>query len=163
MSDEERAGIEAMRGMPVDDARGVMREQMGQMIPAGVTDEVWQAMLAGSNADAPVLADPATRERLKAMMRHAFAQGLDGMIDDILGYTLRPWGFEPGDVDARTLLVYGGNDPVANSAHGWWWQQRLAAARLEMMPGAGHLLVVPRWGRVVSHLAPGTLAVTHRG
>jgi pimeloyl-ACP methyl ester carboxylesterase len=26
---------------------------------------------------------------------------------------------------------------------------------LEMAPGAGHLLVIPRWSRVLSHLAPG--------
>jgi pimeloyl-ACP methyl ester carboxylesterase len=160
MADEERAGIAAMRGMPLDQARSVLRGQMSQAFPNGVTEEVWSMMLAASAADAAELQDPAASARLGGMMRQAFTQGLDGMVDDVLGYTLQPWGFEPDDVDAPTLLLYGGSDPVAGSAHGRWWQQHLPHARLEMAPGAGHLLVVPQWGRVLSHLAPGTLTDT---
>jgi hypothetical protein len=33
-------------------------------------------------------------------------------------------------------------------------QRRLPDARLEMAPGAGHLVVIPRWVRLLSHLAP---------
>jgi pimeloyl-ACP methyl ester carboxylesterase len=52
------------------------------------------------------------------------------------------------------LLIFGAADPVAGSRHGRWWQRALPDARLEMAPGAGHLVIVPLWGRVLRHLAP---------
>jgi pimeloyl-ACP methyl ester carboxylesterase len=58
-------------------------------------------------------------------------------------------------VVAKTLL-YGSVDPVAGSRHGAWWQKRLPNARLEVVPGAGHLLILPMWARTLSHLAPGS-------
>jgi hypothetical protein len=88
------------------------------------------------------------------MLRAAFAQGARGLAADIAGYCLQPWGFEPEAVRAKTLLLYGSHDPVADPRHGRWWQSRLPDARLEVAPGAGHLLVIPMWARVLSHLAP---------
>jgi hypothetical protein len=38
--------------------------------------------------------------------------------------------------------------------HGSWWLQQLPDARMEVAPAAGHLLVIPLWHRVLSHLAP---------
>jgi pimeloyl-ACP methyl ester carboxylesterase len=76
------------------------------------------------------------------------------MAADIAGYCLRPWGFEPAEVRAKTLLLYGSRDATAGPRHGSWWQERLRDARLEVVPGAGHLLVIPMWARVLSHLAP---------
>jgi hypothetical protein len=39
--------------------------------------------------------------------------------------------------------------------HGRWWQSHIAGSRLETVPGAGHLLIIPMWKRVLSFLAPG--------
>lgn len=55
---------------------------------------------------------------------------------------------------AKTLLLYGSADSQTDSAHGRRWQRRLPNARLEMVPGGGHELLVPMWARVLSHLAP---------
>ena len=57
---------------------------------------------------------------------------------------------------AKTLLLYGSKDPLAAPRHGRWWQERLPNARLEVVPGEGHLLVAPAWRRVLSHVAPGS-------
>jgi pimeloyl-ACP methyl ester carboxylesterase len=73
---------------------------------------------------------------------------------------LQPWGFEPEAVRAETLLLYGTGDPVANPRHGRWWQSRLPSAQLEVVVGAGHLLIVPTWARVLSHLAPDCTQLT---
>jgi pimeloyl-ACP methyl ester carboxylesterase len=90
------------------------------------------------------------------MLGEAYAQGAVGMAADIMSYCLRPWGFEPGEVHVKTLLLYGANDPVAGSRHDSWWQKQLPNARLEMVPDAGHMLVLRVWERALSHLAPGT-------
>ena len=57
-------------------------------------------------------------------------------------------------VEAKTLLLFGTADPQTGSRHGSRWQRRLANARLEMVPGGDHDLLVPMWPRVLSHLAP---------
>ena len=84
------------------------------------------------------------------MLRAAFVQGADGLAADIAGYCLQPWGFEPETVLADTLLLYGSRDPLADPAHGRWWQERLPNARLEVAHGAGHLVVISMWTRALA-------------
>jgi hypothetical protein len=88
------------------------------------------------------------------MLRAAFAQGATGLAADIAGYCLRPWGFEPEEVEAKTLLLYGSRDPMAGPRHAQWWRERLPNARLEFAPDAGHLALIPLWSRALSHLTP---------
>jgi hypothetical protein len=89
------------------------------------------------------------------MLEAAFVQGARGLAADIAGYCLQPWGFGPDAVQAKTLLLYGSRDPLAGPQHGRWWHSRLPDAHLEVAPEAGHLLVIPMWSRVLSHVAPG--------
>jgi pimeloyl-ACP methyl ester carboxylesterase len=69
--------------------------------------------------------------------------------------TVDPLEFDPSDVPAKTLLVYGGREAGGVSAHGRWWQRNLPSARLEMTPDAVRLLD-ERWSGILSHLAPRT-------
>lgn len=57
-------------------------------------------------------------------------------------------------VAAKTLLLYGTADPETGNRHATLWQRRLATARVEMVPGGTHELLVPMWARTLSHLAP---------
>ncbi len=57
-------------------------------------------------------------DRLAAMMKAAFAQGLTGVTSDLAGYTMQSWGFEPQDVQAKVLLLYGSEDARVDSRHG---------------------------------------------
>jgi len=92
------------------------------------------------------------RERLAEMLRAAFVQGTRGLAADIAAQSLQPWGFDPQEVQAETLLLYGSRDPVADPQHGRWLESRLPDAQLEIVPGAGHLVIVTGWSRVLSHL-----------
>ena len=87
------------------------------------------------------------------MLRAAFVQGATAWPP-----TSRVTACSRGDSSrrrrAKTLLLYGSRDPLAGPRHGRWWNERLPDARLEVAPGAGHLLVIPMWARVLSHLAP---------
>jgi pimeloyl-ACP methyl ester carboxylesterase len=78
------------------------------------------------------------------------------MAMDIAGYGLQPWGFDPGQVHQKTLLICGVRGPLAGSNHGRWWQQRLPDARLELVPDGGHFVALPMWTRILSFLAPRT-------
>jgi pimeloyl-ACP methyl ester carboxylesterase len=151
--DEHAAGLEAMRDLPPDQVHAALAGMLGS--PSDGDDPV--AGLGAGPADAAALALPGARERLAAMLAEAGRQGGLGVAQDVAGYCLRPWGFDPADVRARTLVVQGDADPVIGTAHARWWQRSLPSARLEVAPGAGHLVLLPLWGRVLSHLAPGSL------
>jgi pimeloyl-ACP methyl ester carboxylesterase len=150
---EQRQAVEALRGLPAAEARA----QLAAKIPWGNPPfEALLSFLARGPADDAALTLPGVSARLQRMLTAAFHQGTSGLASEILGYCLHPWGFEPSDVSAKTLCLYGSADPIAGAKHGSWWQKNLPQARLEMVPGAGHLLAIPMWYRVLSHLAPGS-------
>ncbi len=150
---EQVDAVESLRGKASEEYAALV-EQLAQAFPGGVVSirpEDLLPLLGGGPADEGALARPGARDRLDGMLAGAHAQGLLGVASDIVGYTLLPWGFEPGDVRAKVLLLYGAEDPIANHRHGSWWQQHLPDARLEIVPDAGHLLVIPMWDRVLSY------------
>ncbi len=144
-----------------DDAIAQLSEmlegQLGPVLQAPPDGRVPLDAVGASEIDDAVLELPGARDRLERMMRDAVAQGTRGLAADILSYTARPWGFDVGSVKAKTLIVNGQADAIAGNAHATWYQRALADARVEMFPQRGHLVIIPAWGRVLSHLAPGAI------
>jgi pimeloyl-ACP methyl ester carboxylesterase len=154
LGDDERDELERLRCLAPGEAHARLAERLGSVIPEDPhsPDALW--LLGAGAADEASLRADGVRARLGEMLRAAFVQGARGLAADIAGYCLQPWGFEPEAVQAETLLLYGSRDPLAGPRHGRWWSSRLPNARLEVVPGAGHLLVVPMWARVLSHFSP---------
>ncbi|WP_213815504.1 alpha/beta fold hydrolase [Glaciihabitans sp. dw_435] len=67
--------------------------------------------------------------------------GIGGMADDDLAY-VRPWGFDPADVRAPTLLMHGTADRVVPVAHGEWLARHCAGAEFWRREGDGHISVL---------------------
>jgi pimeloyl-ACP methyl ester carboxylesterase len=89
---------------------------------------------------------------LSLMFDAAYKQGPIGVLADTAGVLLQPWGFEPSDVRAKTLLVYGSEDRLVEPRHGKWWKKQLPDARYEEVGDTGHLVIRPMWRRIVAHL-----------
>jgi pimeloyl-ACP methyl ester carboxylesterase len=151
--DEYKAGIEALRGASAADAHAALTAAMGPMVESLAGDDRF-AVLGVGEADGAVMARPGVADRLRGMLDETFAQGAAGMVADVAGYTLQPWGFEPADVTADVLLGYGADDPLGEP-HGRWWEQELPKAHVEVVPDVGHMVVVPFWGRALEHVTPG--------
>jgi pimeloyl-ACP methyl ester carboxylesterase len=151
---EERDELERLRGLAPEQAHAELGERLGSLVPEDPHSPEALWLLGAGSADEAALRADGVRARLGEMLRAAFVQGVRGLAADIAGYCLQPWGFEPDAVQAKTLLLYGSHDPIADPRHGRWWQSRLPDARLEVAQGAGHLLLIPMWARVLSHLAP---------
>jgi len=139
--------------LPASDALeklgAALLSQHGGRLPGSDPENVPLDELGVSDADAAALERPGVRERLQNMMRDAYRQGTVGVATDILSYTARPWGFEPSDVRAETLLVYGQEDPIAGMSHAEWYTGQIQDAALLPVPHAGHLLAVSEWSRVL--------------
>lgn len=152
---EEQAGIEAMRGASADVVTAEFAARMAPLAALDPASEAALELLGAGPGDADLMSDRAARERLRGMVASGFAQGAIGMAADVAGYTLRPWGFDAAEVQAKTLLLFGTRDPIGGSRHGRWWQRHLPDARLEMVPGAGHLAIMSMWDRALSFLVAG--------
>ena len=152
---EQRQQLELLRGSAPDEVHATLGELLGSLVPDDPHAPEALRLFGAGSADEQALRTDGIAARLGEMLRAAFVQGSRGLAADIAGYCLQPWGFEPEDVQAETLLLYGSHDALADPRHGRWWQSRLPNAHLHMASGAGHLLVVPMWARVLSYLAPG--------
>jgi pimeloyl-ACP methyl ester carboxylesterase len=155
VSPAQRAALERLRAEDPGRVHAALADQLGSLVPQDTSSPEAMWLLGAGQADQDSLRGDGAAVRLGEMLRAAFAQGARGLAADIAGFCLHPWGFEPAAVLARTLLVYGSHDPVAGPGHGRWWEARLPYAQLEVAPGAGHLLIVSAWSRILSHVAPG--------
>lgn len=151
---EQREEFERLRGLAPEEVHAALGERLGSVVPDDPHSPEALWLLGATGADEAALRTDGVRARLGEMLEAAFVQGVRGLAADIAGYCMQPWGFEPEAVQAETVLLYGSRDPLADPRHGRWWLSALTNARLEVVPEAGHLLVVPMWGRVLSHLAP---------
>lgn len=75
------------------------------------------------------------------VVRPAMAGGPGPLIDDDLA-AVAPWGFDPADVAAPTLLLHGGSDRVVPSSHSEWLTTRCPSAELRIFPDDGHISVL---------------------
>jgi pimeloyl-ACP methyl ester carboxylesterase len=152
--EEQWQNLKALRDLPPSEVHGRLVAQLDGYLPTESPAESLLTMLGRSPADDEALTRPGAIDRLTQMLEAAFIQGTIGLAADIAGYCLCPWGFKAADVQAKVLCLYGSRDPIAGSRHGNWWQKNLPNARLEMVPGIGHLLMLSMWPRVLSFLAP---------
>jgi pimeloyl-ACP methyl ester carboxylesterase len=90
--------------------------------------------------DREVLARPEVLSLVLEDVVEAVREGGRGWIDDDLAF-VRPWGFAPEDVRAETRLWHGELDVLAPAGHSRRLAERIPGAHLEIVPGAGHLLV----------------------
>lgn len=150
ISDQQREGLQALRGLSAPETHAALQAQLEPMIPDHAADALeW---LGYSPADDAALALIGVKDRVVAMLTAAFTRRGTGLAADLAGYMIQPFDVELSDVQAKTLCLYGAGDPVTNHRHGRWWQQHLPNARLEMSPDAGHFVAIALWNRVLSHL-----------
>lgn len=128
-------------------------ERMGALIPHPGSEADGTGLLSLGPADEEALARPGVRERLSDMVRDAFRQGARGLAADVLAFSVRGWGFDPAQVRARTLILSGAGDPVVSPAHARWYGDRIPDSTVEIVPDAGHLVIIPAWERALEFLA----------
>ena len=71
----------------------------------------------------------------------ATANGPAALIDDDLAY-VAPWGFDPAQVRAPTLLMHGEADRMVSAAHSTWLARQIPSAELRLYPEEGHVSVL---------------------
>jgi pimeloyl-ACP methyl ester carboxylesterase len=157
---ERVTAVVAMSGLAPYPARESGLDFFAGMTPGGAAElraaaegrQALERRLARDEYD-PEMFTPKDHETLEGewswiarIAGKALDGGIEGMVDDDLAY-VKPWGFEPGEVKLRTLIVHGDQDRVVPVAHARWLAARLPAAELRIAPGDGHVSVLPTAAR----------------
>ena len=141
--DEFRPALEAMRAEPAN-ALGMLLAALDGTAPS-------PALVCGGPADdAALRANRRFARRVDQMLERAFTQGCAGMATDLVAQHLSPWGFEASDVRQPVELVYGDADPMVGLDHGRYWASALPNANLQIVEGAGHLVVRHAWNELLN-------------
>jgi pimeloyl-ACP methyl ester carboxylesterase len=120
---------------------------------AWLAGDGWESMFQESwgEADDRVLADPATLEAMKALMREAARQGSVGLAaDDIAEYS--PWGFSVEDISQPIHIWSGASDFMVGQNHADYYAATISQATLVTFADAGHLLPIGHFGDILTAL-----------
>lgn len=133
-------------------ARSAMLERTAWFArdPESLLRDSWQEAPSGQPDDT-LRRQPAVREMLLAMMRHAGHQGSVGWVDDSIAVQL-PWGFALADLQARVAVWFGEDDRLSSRAESELLAERLPRATLHIVPGEGHLLPVRQWRAILGEV-----------
>jgi pimeloyl-ACP methyl ester carboxylesterase len=110
------------------------------------------SILEGDGTGDAIRNDPAVQAALATMFEEALRQGPAGWRDDWIAED-RPWGFRLRDVQRPVDIWWGDADTLTPPAHTNALEEGLAkAARLHVIPGAGHLVVATHWREILDAL-----------
>ena len=115
--------------------------------------------LALEDAVAEILSDDESALIHDEGYRAIWADNMRVVLDNLDGYTFDnlawggAWDVDLRDVIAPTLLWYGALDGSCPPAHGQWYADRIAHARLDVFPEGGHIDVIDtHWPEVLAGL-----------
>ncbi|HEY4377964.1 MAG TPA: alpha/beta hydrolase [Acidimicrobiales bacterium] len=135
---------------------GAMAELLAPLLVPYPCDEALarEHVLEGADAARRRVYDelPGALDAMAAGVLDSVAHGLDGLTRDIALQV------EPPDIDLATIgcpvhLWFGTEDATAPPSFGRWLADHLPHAQLEVLDGAGHLLLLTEWAAVLAALA----------
>ena len=130
-------------------------DEFGAAIKGEATVEKWMDVNAGAfksvtgdqiieafggligDADKAVLKGGAA-DQMAASTRSALAVSFDGWIDDDLAF-VEPWGFDLAAITKPVYLWQGDDDFMVPHAHSYWLEKHIPTAKLNFVPGEGHI------------------------
>jgi pimeloyl-ACP methyl ester carboxylesterase len=81
---------------------------------------------------------PEVAEIEAEMFRRALSVSYDGWIDDDLAF-VRDFGFDISKIDKPVVIYQGDDDFMVPHAHAYWLKKHIPTAKLNFVPGHGHI------------------------
>ncbi len=105
-----------------------------------------------SNVDRAVIRRLDVTRRMATAYVEATRSGGRGFTED-MQTLLRPWGFEPAEIDLPVHLIHGRCDKVAPASHAEHWIASLRAPRPVWIEDAGHFLIEDHVDQILEALS----------
>ena len=84
---------------------------------------------------------PEVAEIMATGMRHSNSVSFYGWLDDDLAF-VRDFGFDITKIDKPVVLYQGDDDFMVPHAHGYWLEKKVPTAKLNFVPGHGHISLI---------------------
>jgi pimeloyl-ACP methyl ester carboxylesterase len=84
---------------------------------------------------------PEVAEVMATGMRHSNSVSFYGWLDDDLAF-VRDFGFDITKIDKPVVLYQGDDDFMVPHAHGYWLEKKIPTAKLNFVPGHGHISLI---------------------
>jgi len=84
---------------------------------------------------------PEVAEQMAVGMRHSGSVSFYGWVDDDLAF-VRDFGFDITKIDKPVILYQGDDDFMVPHAHGYWLEKKIPTAKLNFVPGHGHISLI---------------------
>ena len=84
---------------------------------------------------------PEVAELMAIGMRHSNSVSFYGWLDDDLAF-VRDFGFDITKIDKPVVLYQGDDDFMVPHAHGYWLEKKIPTAKLNFVPGHGHISLI---------------------
>ena len=139
LAPRDAAGLDWYAGMAAADIASLRAAEGGREARLAHEELVAEDEVEPVPADARALAG--TWSWLAGVTGPEAGAGLEGLVEDELSF-VAPWGFDPAEVTAPTLLLHGSADPVVPPAHSAWLAARCPRAELRVTPEDGHVSVL---------------------
>jgi pimeloyl-ACP methyl ester carboxylesterase len=81
---------------------------------------------------------PEVAEDMATKFRHALVDSFDGWADDDLAF-VQKFGFDLAAINKPVLIWQGDDDFMVPKAHGEWLAKHIPTAKLNFLPGHGHI------------------------
>ena len=143
----------AFRLLRQDYAAGVAAIEEGD---AWFSGGGWERTFAKSwgDADDRALADPATLESMKTLMREAARQGPAGYVADHIAETL-PWSFSVSEITQPVHIWYGESDERWVPMSADYLVANIRDVTLVTYPGEAHLFPFDHWAEMLAAIVEG--------
>jgi pimeloyl-ACP methyl ester carboxylesterase len=102
--------------------------------------------------DRSVLDDPQLLAALISSRHESYRQGAANLLADALIF-LKPWGFDPAEVQAPVRIWHGAEDETIAPLLGQRLADVLRGAEVTLVPGEAHMLCLTRWKEILAALA----------
>ena len=80
-------------------------------------------------------------EQMAVGYRHSGSVSFYGWVDDDLAF-VRDFGFDIAKIDKPVILYQGDDDFMVPHAHGYWLEKKIPNAKLNFVPGHGHISLI---------------------
>lgn len=83
-------------------------------------------------------------EESATSMRKGLAVSFDGWIDDDIAF-VQPWGFDLAAISVPVQIWQGDDDFMVPHAHSYWLEKHIPGAKLNFVPGHGHISLIVKY------------------
>jgi pimeloyl-ACP methyl ester carboxylesterase len=105
--------------------------------------------LQWAEPDLAMFGDETFVAHAQATIAEGFRHGIAGYVHDVR-VKGQPWPLDPSEIAVPIMIIHGDLDTIVPLHHSRMAAERIAGATLRVLPGHGHISIVPEWPPILA-------------